>query len=174
MVLYDRVHANASNVAIATPYRAQIHKYRRAPTKAGQRHPDLNLHQILIGTAEHWQGSKIIYIHRSYRSFQWGLNNSYRASDGRTLGDLRKALCSDSRWTSWMRQSHRVQWGWKTATLVISQPPAVKVWSDMTAGPNLGAFILADGVELGKTWIIICFLTLVSFQYSLRCQILLS
>lgn len=55
-------HANASNVAIATPYRAQIRKYRRALAKAGQEYPDLNLPQIRVGTAEYWQGSELSYM----------------------------------------------------------------------------------------------------------------
>lgn len=54
--------ANSSNVAIATPYRAQLRKYRRALIKANKRFPELSLTQIRMGTASYWQGKELAYM----------------------------------------------------------------------------------------------------------------
>lgn len=54
--------ATSSNVAIATPYRAQLRKYRRALVKADKRFPELSLTQIRMGTASYWQGKELDYM----------------------------------------------------------------------------------------------------------------
>ena len=54
--------ATSSNVGIATPYRAQLRKYRRALIKANKRFPELGLLNIRIGTAEFWQGKELDYM----------------------------------------------------------------------------------------------------------------
>ena len=49
-------------MAIATPYRAQLRKYRRALTKADKCFPELSLTKIRMGTASYWQGKELDYM----------------------------------------------------------------------------------------------------------------
>lgn len=60
-------HTNSLNVGIATPYRAQIRRYRRALAKAHKRFPELSLPEMSVtrnrlGTADYWLGKALPYI----------------------------------------------------------------------------------------------------------------
>ncbi|CAF9930580.1 hypothetical protein IMSHALPRED_008224 [Imshaugia aleurites] len=61
-LLQSHPPANCNNVAIATPYRAQLRKYRRALQKAHKRFPELKMDKIRIGTAAYWQGKELSYM----------------------------------------------------------------------------------------------------------------
>ena len=61
-LIRNHQHADSSNVGIATPYPAQIRKYKRALKRASKDYPDLDLHHIRVGTAEFWQGSELAHM----------------------------------------------------------------------------------------------------------------
>ena len=49
-------------IGIATPYRAQIRRYRKALGEANKSKPALRLQDIRIGTTEFWQGQELTFI----------------------------------------------------------------------------------------------------------------
>ena len=61
-LIRNHQHADSANVGIATPYRAQIRKYKRALKQASKDYPDLDLQHIRVGTAEFWQGSDLAHM----------------------------------------------------------------------------------------------------------------